>query len=658
MEFTLRRKFLAAILCLAVVAPPLLLVGPSSAAPRPLDCKTRTRPFLEPPETSPELRFRICTGTVKSKDGTSRLDVTVTLPATGKGPFPLIVMLHGLTGSKYSNESTFVQGEGGRRHYNNLWFAAQGYMVLTYTARGWDIPNDPENEWPPASISPCVDDRTDVQSIDDPDDDPYAGLSPACFIQIAHLKYEVVDTQYLAGRLVDGTLLDVSGVKAKRRIGVTGVSYGGGQTWLLTRKNEWKSPRGARVRVGAAAPLIGWTDLLDALAPNGRRSDDEGEQSLDDRRSEPIGVKNHYVDVFYDGVLARASNGGTVDYIREWRGEFNDGEPYESNEILQDAEHKLLTKRSAFFVPKTTDFDTPIMSVQGFTDGIFPAIQSIKMYNRLQEERAAASRPAYPMKLYLGDWGHPLSENDQEETDYIVRLVNDWFRFYLKGRGDKPVANVEARTNKCGPGMGELYRGPDWESLSAHEIESPISADPPTLQTQTDDPIAHKLVPSDRAQGDINEIEPDGQCRVTDNVSVEGNAYDQAEVLGNIPMLGMPTVNVTADPSAEEMYIAARLWDLDEKDTPADSSDDEQTLVSRGIYRLEGDGSQVVSFKLFGNAYTFLDGHKIKFELTADDSPSFDEWSNGDPGNIDLSNFNWKIPVADCAALVEGVCPP
>ena len=655
----MRRSLVSIALCLAVVAPALLVPGTSSAAPPRLDCKTRTRPFLEPPETSPELRFRICTGKVKSKDGTSRLDVTVTLPARGKGPFPLIVMLHGLTGSKYSNESTFVQGEGGRRHYNNLWFAAQGYMVLTYTARGWDIPNDPEDEWPPASISKCIEGQTDVQSVDDPDDDPYVGLSPACFIQIAHLNYEVVDTQYLAGRLVDGTLLDASGVKAQRKIGVTGVSYGGGQTWLLTRKNVWKSPRGVNVRVGAAAPLIGWTDLLDALAPNGRRHDEEALQTLADRKAEPLGVKNHYVDVFYDGVLARASDGGVVDYIREWRSGFNDGEPYETKPILQDAEHKLLTKRSAFFVPKTTSFDTPIMSVQGFTDGIFPAIQSVKMYNRLQQEREDAIRPPYPIRLYLGDWGHPLSENDQAETDYIVRLVNDWFRFYLKGKGDKPAAVVEARTNKCGPGMGELYRAENWEEL---QVETPLAgpavADPPALQTPTDDDIAHRLVPSDRASGDINETEPDGQCRTTANVTADGNVALGTDADGDTHMLGMPTVNVTADPSAEEMYIAARLWDLDTKGTPGDDTDDEQTLVSRGVYRLTDDESQVVSFKLFGNAYTFPDGHTIKMELTADDSPSFDEWSNGDPGTIDLSNFSWEIPLADCTKLVEEPCPP
>src|SRR3954462_6530136 len=68
---------------------------------------------------------------VPSFDGTP-LDVDVTLPAEGDGPFPTILLLHGLGGDKTSFEST-----GGEPGYNNWFFAQHGYAVVTPTARGF-----------------------------------------------------------------------------------------------------------------------------------------------------------------------------------------------------------------------------------------------------------------------------------------------------------------------------------------------------------------------------------------------------------------------------------------------------------------------------------------------------------------------------------------
>lgn len=651
MEFTVRRSLFAVLLCVGVLAPSLVIQPSTAAAAPPLDCARKTFPFLKPPETGPEQSFRICTGRVKTKDQTGRLDVTVTLPPRGDGPFPLVVLLHGLGGSKYSYESTFIEGEGGRRHYNNLWFAAQGYMVLTYTARGWDLPN-------PASESPCID--RDPQSVDDDSAEEqvlYSGPSPACYIQIAHLRHEIVDTQYLVGRLVDGTLLDAPGVRAQRKIGVTGVSYGGGQTWLLTRKNQWKSPKGATVRVGAAAPLIGWTDILDALAPNGRASDEDPPQSFTDRAAEPIGVKNDYVDVFYDAVKFRGTDFiEVVDYLKDWKTAFDFGEPY-TGPIIEDAVTKLLKMRSAYFVPKKNAFDTPILAIQGFTDGIFPAVQALKMYNKLQAE------PTPPeMKLYLGDWGHPPAQNKQAETNYIAALVNDWFRFYLKGKGDQPPLNVEARTNECDSDeIGELYRGPDWASLENPALAWVGTGPDGSVATPAGDPHAQTLVPSDgSADNDPNGV-PDSSCRRTDSAVDEDN-YSHSWLLSGPPapvtMMGLPEVSLTANPSDgdADMYVAAHLWDVDHgiSESP---DDDRQTLVTRGIYRLDGDEAQPVSFKLFGNAYTFPDGHSIKLELTADDGPSFQTYKKGtEEGEIDISNVSLTIPRADCTMSVATPC--
>ena len=68
---------------------------------------------------------------VPSFDGVP-LDVDVTLPAQGAGPFPTIAMLHGWGGSKTNFESA-SSTDG----YSNTFFASKGYAVVNYTARGF-----------------------------------------------------------------------------------------------------------------------------------------------------------------------------------------------------------------------------------------------------------------------------------------------------------------------------------------------------------------------------------------------------------------------------------------------------------------------------------------------------------------------------------------
>src|SRR2546421_5729263 len=66
------------------------------------------------------------------------LDVDVTLPASGRGPFPTIVLLHGYGGDKTDFESSSPDGDGSTTyHYNSDFYARAGYAVVNYTARGF-----------------------------------------------------------------------------------------------------------------------------------------------------------------------------------------------------------------------------------------------------------------------------------------------------------------------------------------------------------------------------------------------------------------------------------------------------------------------------------------------------------------------------------------
>ena len=609
------RRF-ALLLSFCMTAGILVALPPAAhgAAKAPLKCKRITNSGKN---------FRFCTGKVTSKDKVSNLDVDITLPARGDGPFPLIVMLHGLGGSKESygcsavdegeppcSEDT-IEGAGGKYHFNNLWFASRGYAVMNHTARGY-------------KGSSCRD--TSVESVDG--NVELYGASPACRPQVSHIRYDVKDVQFLTGRLADETLVTADVDVKARKLGIAGVSLGGGPTWVLSRRNAWRSPKGARMRVAAAVPLISWTDLADALVPNGRVRDDTlwpTDVSL--REASPIGVpKITTLGGFFATLTIASSDFQIPGYIDAWYDRFNAGPPYE-DQIAADALHKLLVNRSAYYVPKKP-FDTPVYAVQGWTDFPFPASQAMQMWQRYLVED-----PGYPMSVYLGDFGHPISQNKSAEAAYIYGKVNAWLDHYIKGKGEDPSGVLESRRTICDDAdtLGELTAAADWEELhSAHtEMSLDLSG---TLDTEADDPHAARLDP-------INE--PRNECRVLDTAVADGNLAVEVPLPQGFEMLGMPEVSFDADPSRADMYVGAHLWDVD----PVTG---EQTLVDRGVFRLSSDELQEnVSFQLFGNNYRWEPLHSLKLELTANDS-AFESPAAG--GTIEISNISISLPVANEAA--------
>jgi hypothetical protein len=198
-------------------------------------------------------------------------------------------MLHGYGGSKTDYET---EESSTTYHWNAEYFAKRGYAVVNSTARGFG------------------------QSCGAP-----ASRTPDCargWLHLADQRFEARDTQTLLGLLAD------QGIAKPGALGVTGISYGGGQSLELAYLRDrirradgsfapWKSPRGTPLAIAAAYPRWPWSDLVNSLLPNGRfldyRVSEPDREPRADRRLDPVLHDRALRPRLGDGLLlaARAS---------------------------------------------------------------------------------------------------------------------------------------------------------------------------------------------------------------------------------------------------------------------------------------------------------------------------------------------------------------
>lgn len=569
----MRPLALAASLSLLLIAP---VQAHASQLPILSSCSTQS-------DTTDAVGFRFCSAPMSSFDGT-QLDSDLTLPAgtTPNGGYPLLVMMHGWGGDKtYWEAKDFCSTTSADAcDYNNVWFASRGYAVLTLTARGF-----------------------------------HASQS---YTHLSDMRWEVHDTQYLAGLLVD------AGV-AQPAVGVTGLSYGGGQTWLLAvladrvmnvdgSLSRWRSPAGTPLHVAAAVPKYGWSDLADALQPNGRSAD--GVLSPNGDRTNPFGIeKKSYVDYFYqsglqNGRYAAAGQDPTAD-ITTWYTEISAGESPATATYAPGIIDQITTYRSAYYQDALIAADvadkreTPVFDVQGWTDSLFPEAQAASMVEKLH-----ANDPAWPAYMYASNLGHPVADNSSfAEWSVINKAATAFLDLHVRRSGGaNPAATYQEQVVTCDGSAGQVYSGlagaaqVTLESSAAGHVTANPADDPAAA---TDDPIAVA------AQHGGN-----GACvqLATDPPDAGASTSWMFPVCATFTLLGEPSLQLDAAVAGSDAEINARLWDV--------APDGSATLVTRQAYRWTGAAGPVsVGYALAGSAWTFAAGHQIRIQVTQNDAP-------------------------------------
>ena len=594
------------LLALAATAVFLVAASAAAAAPAPFGHFCQARDGV-----------RVCptvgdTDRVPAWDGVP-LDVDVTLPAAGDGPFPTLVMLHGPGADKLR-----FQRESAPRlvHRSAGFYARRGYAVVTHSARGFG-----RSCGVPSSRTP----------------DCARGWT-----HLADQRYEARDTQELLGRLVD------EGVARPGALGVMGEATGGLQALQLAHLRNrvrladgrwaiWRSPLGRR-RLAITAAWATWAghDLLATLLPNGRLLDFRPSARGATESRAPLGVPNRAAlttllgDAARDGFVAPAGADPQAD-LRNWQQVAERGEPF--GPAARSIAAQLVAFHSASALGGTP---APLLLQSGWADDILPLSESLRAYGSLRHGGRAAPVSLQVLDTGLGRGGsHPnqeLAASDQAAT---------FFDAHLRRRGRGPGAGaVLAYTDACPrtAAGGRRVLARSWAGLHPGAVRFYAPRGQRVTSAGGDPATAAALDPASPAAD---------ACRRLAAVVSPGTAIVAGRARG-FTLLGRPTVRAFVAASGPFGQLDSRLWDV--------APDGTQTLVTRGTYRLTPGQRGTIRFQLNGGGHRFPAGHTVKLELLGADPPYLRP-SNGVFG-IALANVTLELPVLERPRRAPGVLAP
>ena len=506
-----------------------------------------------------------------SFDGTP-IDVDVTLPATGKGPFPTILLLHGLGGTKASFElSGQALSNIDGAHYNNVFFAQHGYAVVTPTARGFG--------------NSCG---------------SMASRTPDCatgWTRLGDMRYEVRDIQTLVGQLVDEKIVKPNAIAS------TGISYGGGFSTMLAflhnrirlpsgRYAPWRSPSGQPISLTAAWPRWLWSNGASIFLRNGRGAWSPG----------PIGVE---AQAYAGGIFTVAESGFVAPLgaplsaeITLWKSQLDAG-------TITPATLKTLSNTFLFHgVAGVSGKPSPLLLQSGWTDALFPAGQSLAAYQHVLSQNRTA-----PIAMQVADLGHNPGANHVDDVTAFDRQGLSFLNAWLKGSGVKPRSGqVTAYTTVCpttAPRGGGPYTAASFAGLAPHRLSFGTAR---TLRIDSQGASA-------ALANALNPLGPTG-THCVEQAPDETNRAVFSTVSPGRTLLGMTVVTGRVATQGRYGQLDARLWDLN----PATHL---ERLVDRGAYRLNPGQRGAFRFVLDGGGWRFAKGHRIVVELLGRDAPTY-----------------------------------
>ena len=473
-----------------------------------------------PPHTTEDLRIAV------GSDEPAELDARLYVPE--QVPAPAVLLAHGFGGTKDSVSESAEE------------LAGRGYVVLTYTARGF-------------------------------------GASGGQ-IHLNSPQYEVADASELLSFLAERSEVQRDG-ENDPRVAAVGGSYGGALSLLLAGYDD---------RVDAIVPQITWHSLAESLFPNyGDQADtaavvsdaEDTEDATDDDATDaaedtPAGYdgvfKSAWAGLFFATGLAPGGLAGPPAPDAEspvspmpldpacgrWAPEVC--EVYQdiaATGRLTDAARGLLDASSPSSV--VSMIEAPTLLIQGQADTLFDLSQA---------DANARGIINAPVKVAWYSGGHDAAgtPSDQERIDF---LTAQWLDHYLKGEGEAPgddftfsrIGGVTSRSSDLAT-MGltrESYPGmsgsedPLVEQTTA-EVVQPIASPP------SGTPAALSSLPS---LGQLATFA--GNTGFGADIPGQFAMVETAPVTETVDIVGAPQVSLRVASPTGEAVLFVKLYDVD-----------------------------------------------------------------------------------------------
>ena len=629
------------------------------------------------------------------ESGTIALDVDVSLPTTAPpaAGHPVIVMMHGCCGGRRTDwEATSFDAGGERWHYNNAWFASRGYVVITYTARGF-VDNQERGSTGETQLDSRRFEINDYQ----------------------HLTCQVLANASAFEDVVPGA--DPVTVNPQKVV-TTGGSYGGGFSWLAATDPKWTcnaetGADGAAMQLAASAPKYGWTDLAYTLVPTGTHSQlpgelpatngcDTGPKQLDGSDcpgpQTPVGTPKTSIvaGLYASGNLQTGNHTTFPTSIHEAFACLNAPYPSEFDPACANTIDTILPEflrdRSAYYqndffanIASDPSYRVPIFNAATFTDPLFPSYENRRMLNRLR-----ATVPGYPIQTYHGDYQH-FTRNKAKEwgdlcgadrhvctvADYpsggaapadfnadpatlqrmgVTTRLNRFIDHYADPGANpgepEPAFDVTASLQACPQNAASLgvpadepgptFTAPSFEQLAPNILD--VSMPGASSTTSDAAPNEHAL----RADPVQNQLNNGNGCVVENDPAGPGVAsYLSDPLTSDQTMIGSTTLEIgfsfAGDATQTGLQLNARLYDV--------FPNGDAVLVDRGTRRISSAEAATgeIAYELHGNGWRFAAGHRIRIEVAQDDHP-FVQFSSV-PSSTTLSGVRLRIPVREGGSI-------
>jgi ABC-2 type transport system ATP-binding protein len=465
-----------------------------------------------------------------SGDDVVELDTTLYLPAAAdEERAPAVVLAHGFGGSKRSVADDAQD------------LAGRGYVVLTYSARGFGR-------------------STGQIGLNDP-------------------RYEVADLSTLIDLLAERSDVQLDD-EGDPRVGVAGGSYGGALALLGAAHDE---------RIDAIAPSITWNSLSAALFPSQTGS----LTAADTVAATPQDADNGVYKKLWAGLFFGVGSVPTGGFLGALGGGGTDGaaptpsslgpaslDPATVEQVLTCGRFRVdicaayqtaaatgtLTPEIAEVLDRSSPagvldrIDAPTLLIQGTQDSLFGLGQADA------NARGIAAR-ATPVKVLWYAGGHDSSASERT-TEGLREQVATWFDFHLRGQGSDPGTGFEfpAPTGLGGNGVGSVQGGS--QSVVADSYPGLDGADPAVRRTVgVSGPLQPVVTPAGGTPAAITTVPGLGSLGAAlggTAVEIPGQfaAFDSEPLDAPLEVVGAPTVELAVASPVGSATLFAKLYDV------------------------------------------------------------------------------------------------